>query len=420
MLDLFRLVGGIDIQNDALTSNAYILQGSGAPGGDAATQDAAPIGSLFLRTDVTGNQLQQYYKFANTNSTSDWTAVADVNYVANAVNGISWREPVIVRDGTSTTLPTGTAGNPVTVDGVSITNGQRVLFNSLTTDPNVYIYNQAAGTFTQDTNLATAGDALFVINGTSIGNRWTFTNAGQWVLFGAETDVSEIVFIDTYLGKSLGSVTPAYTSEFVITDGNSITSAISSIDTAFGAGTITNTNLQYALSSSLALSGVNGAGGTLTLTAALNALNDAIGSRDYTTGTNYFLTDGETVSTSLNALNVAIHDVVVANLEVAGSITSTPATLTTVDTIPLTLATEVTWMVQVRETATAGNRRASEVHAITDGTTVDFTRFAELKLGAGVAGYGISVIVSGSDIALQLKADNNYDYVVKRVAISSF
>lgn len=421
MLDLFRLVGGIDIQNDALTSNVYFLQGSGVPGADGDVQDAAPIGSLYSRTDVSGTQLQQYSKIANAGATSDWVVLASTVYVDNAINGISWREPAVVRD-SATTLPTGTATQPITVDGVSITNGQRVLFSGLTANPNVYVYNQAAGTFTQDANTATAGDALFVTDGTSKGNRWTF-NGTDWVLFGVETDVTEITFIDTFIGKpGIGSITPTYTSNYIVATGNSLTSAISSLDVALGSGSITNTGASYALSSNLAFTGpAPGGNGSLTVTAAINALNSAIGNQVYTTGTNYVIPTGvTTLAGNIDLLNVAVHDIIVATLSVTGTVSTNPEVFAVADSIPASAASEITWQVQVRETATPGNRRASEVHAITDGTTVDFTRFAELKLAGGVAGYGIAVVINGANLELQLKATAGYDYVVKRVAVSSF
>lgn len=420
-LDLFRLAGGIDIQNDALTSSAYILQGSGIPGGDSGFQDAAPIGSLYLRTDSSGTGLQPYYKYTTANNTSaDWSVIASKQYVDDAIIGLSWREPARVRS-TVDTLPTATPGDPITVDSLSITNGQRVLFSNLTANPNVYIYSQSTGTFVQDQNLATAGDALFITEGTSVGNRWTY-NGTAWVLFGAQTDVSEITYIDTFIGKSsVGAITPSYTSQYLFSNTASLLTSFNTLETALGVGTITNTGADYPIRSSLAFVGTNGASGTTTITAALDALNTAIGDRNYTVGTNYpILADGQVVTTSIEALNVAVHDVVVGTLAITGSISSTPGTLQTVDTVPLALATEVKWLVQIRETATPGNLRGSEVHAITDGTNVDYTRYAEITLGAGVAGFGLSVSISGTDIILQLKATANYDYSVKRIAVSKF
>jgi len=99
-LDLFRLVEGIDIQSDDISSNAYILQGIGAPGADGDVQDAAPIGSIYMRTDAISDELQVYFKWQSTNSATDWRLAASKQYVDNAVQGISWREPAKVLDNT--------------------------------------------------------------------------------------------------------------------------------------------------------------------------------------------------------------------------------------------------------------------------------------------------------------------------------
>ncbi len=419
-LDLFRLAGGIDIQNDALTSNAYILQGSGEPGGDSSFQDAAPIGSIYIRTDSSGNTLQQYYKFTTANSTSaDWQVVASKQYVDDAVVGLSWREPAIVRSDV-TTLPTTTGGDPITVDGESITDGQRVLFSNLTVNPNVYIYDQATGTFIEDSNTASAGDALFITDGTSASQRWTYNGAtSSWVLFGASTDVSEFDYINTFIGKtSVGDVTPTYTSEYALTDAQSLVTSLDAIDLLIGDGTITNQDTDYVLTDDLATAGTNGLNGTYSITAALDAINTAIGQRDYTTGTGYpIASDSESIATSLEALNLAIYAL---NQSIKGSVSTDPEVYATADTVAFADASEVKWIVQVRDTATPGNIRAVEVHAVTDGTTVDFTRYAETILGDSVAGFGLQVIISGTDIVLQLKATNNYDFAIKRVAQSKF
>lgn len=422
-LDLFRLAGGIDIQSDDLSSNVNILQGSGIPGGTTET-NAAPIGSIWLRTDASGNQLQQFSKFTTANSSSaDWTVLVDKSYVDNAIIGLSWREPAQVQDLVAITLPSGTAGNPITVDGVSVANGGRVLFSSLSSnpsDPNVYIYNQTTGLFAEDVNLATAGDALFITEGTSAGQRWTY-NGTAWVLFGTQTDVTEINYINTFIGKpSIGSVTPTYASNNLIVAGQSLTATTDAIDLALGSGTVTSSLI---LTSNLAFAGTTGAGGTLTVTAALNELNVAIGAFSAITNRdgNYPITTATTTVTgALNLLNNAVEVLNVNNLSTSVSISTTPGTYTTIDSIPVADVDQIKWLVEVRDTVTPGNRRAAEVHAITDGSVVDFSRYAELKLGAAIDGYGVQVVIVGADVVLQTKATANYDVVVKRVAVSKF
>jgi hypothetical protein len=419
-LDLFRINGGIDITNEAYDSNANILQGIGAPGGDSGVQDDAPIGSLYLRTDASGDEMQVYYKWNDLNALSDWQLMPSKNYVDSVAAGLSWREPVVVLDPVSTTLPTGTAGNPTTVDGISILGGDRVLFSNVTTGKNVYIYNQATGLFEEDVNQESDGDALFVQSGTRADQQWIFDGT-NWILFGTSVDSAELAFLRDFIGKNgLGAEFPTFTSQFAITNNDNLEVAIEKLDTTLGSGAITNDGGNYALSDDLAFTGTNGANGTLTLTGALNDLNEAIGSRDYTTGAGYFLADGQTVTASLEALNVGLYNSIVNVQLVNGSIATTPATFQTLDSIPVADATQIKWMVQIRDTATPSSRRASEIHAIHDGSVVDYTRYAELKLGAALAGYGLQVIISGGNVVLQGRATNAYDYAVKRIAINDF
>lgn len=69
--DLFWVEKGLRI-GDENSDTAFIefLQGTAAPGGDAGEQDAAPIGSLFVRRDGASSTL--YQKVANAGATSDW------------------------------------------------------------------------------------------------------------------------------------------------------------------------------------------------------------------------------------------------------------------------------------------------------------------------------------------------------------
>ena len=65
-----------------------ILSGSGAPGNDSGPQDAAPIGSLWLRTDGTGGT---YKKIGNANTTADWNEVGNV-----ALDQLTWRNEKVI------------------------------------------------------------------------------------------------------------------------------------------------------------------------------------------------------------------------------------------------------------------------------------------------------------------------------------
>jgi hypothetical protein len=173
-MDFFRIERGLE-----LDEKVQYLQGTGAPGASGDTA-AAEIGSVY--TDNATGDL--YTKIASGTGLNKWQKMASEQYVNNAVGAtVSWREPALVRDNVATTLPTGTPTSPVIVDGVSITDGQRVLFSAIVggSGKNVYVYNQATGTFTEDANQETSGDAVYVQSGTAAGKTYVF-NGTAWVL----------------------------------------------------------------------------------------------------------------------------------------------------------------------------------------------------------------------------------------------
>lgn len=412
-IDLYRVMQGLDIQLDDLSANANVLVGTGLPGGDAAEQDAAPRGSIYLRTDAETNGHNVYWKFqTSANSFADWKTIVDKDYVDALVSGISWREPVRVQDATSyadsSAFPT-----TGTIDGVALNVGDRVLFSNVTVagDNNVFIWDGA--TWTEDTNQESDGDALLVQEGTYADQQYIYDGT-SWILFGASTSAAELGYIRTFIGKTgPGSELPTYSSTEIITQSSNLETAIGDLDAAAGTGEITNDGGNYALSDDMSW----GVAGTLTITSALDELNEGIGNATFTSsGTN--ITDGDSANTSINNLNEAIIPLQQESLEISG--TQSATVLTTMDTIPVANATEVKWMVQVRETATPANRRATEIHAITDGTSVDHTEYAVLKLGNNITGIDFNVAISGTDIILTVNSTPGVDYVVKRISYSAF
>ena len=415
-LDLYSVVKGIEIESADLQLNSNILIGNGLPGGDAAVEDAAPIGSVYFRTDVETDGLQLYWKSSTANnSAADWKQSTDKEYVDAVASGLSWREPVVVNEKVLTTLPVGSAGNAITVDGVSIVDNDRVLFSNLTTAPDVYIYDQTTGTFSIDPfNTATSGDAVLVNQGTYAAQQWVY-NGTAWVVFGSAQGAVELGDIRAFIGKTgPGAELPSYTSVDVVTSGDNLEVAIGKIDAAIGNGDLTNTGGNFAVSSDGTWATVPG---TNDLTLLLNDINEAIGDRTYTQ--NNVILDGETVAASLEKIDVAVGQLQDTNLELkATNVTATTAV--TIDSIATAVASEVKWLIQVRETGTPANRRAVEVHALTDGTVVDYNRSSALKLGAAIAGLGISVDINASAMRLRITATNNIDYVVKRITYSTF
>lgn len=431
-LDLVRMLEGIQIEDasgasNSITAGAHvsILQGTGVPGGDGGQQDAAGIGSLYMQRDAAANNLQLYYKWSLAGSSAaDWKTVTSKEYVDALVQGLSWREPAKVLDATvyANLAAAVTAANVAdTVNGVTIVSGDRLLFTNLTSgNKNVYIVSGSTGAwvFTEDTNLATDGDALMVQQGTSADIQWVFDGTA-WVQISSGGN-AELAFIRSFIGKTIaGAQVPQFTSTNLLIVNDNLTAAASKLDAGLGDGNIVNTGSTYVLSSDLAFSGTSGAAGALTVTQALDELNAGIGNRTYT-NSGVILTSGQTVTASLEALNVATTNIVNQTTVITGSVTSTPGTLVAVDTIPLALADQIKWMVEMRDNVSTSLRRGFEVYAMTDGTTVDTAQTNILKIGAGVTGVGFAVVINGTNLELKLKATNNYDYVVHRIAYSHF
>ena len=418
-LDLFRLISGIDIINDAGTSNANIIQGIGAPGGDASVQDAAPIGSVYLRTDVESNNLQLYIKWSTSyNSAQDWRTAATKEYVDAVAQGISWREPARVIDVTSyadsTLFPVSG-----TIDGVALNNGDRVLFSNVAQagQKNVWIWNSSNSSWTEDTNQESDGDALLVQAGSNAETQWVFDGT-NWVQFGGSASQSELADIRDYIGKTgPGAEMPTYSSTNVVAQGSNLETAIGALDEIHGNGAITNdttdnVGTHWSISDDL----ISGAG-TLTVTDVLNQLNNAIGNRDYSNNSQTGLVDGESLATSIEKLNSGLTGVITQTDTFAYSNVSGTST---VDTIPIADATEAKWLIQVRSHGTPANRKAMEVHAINDGSAaVDFTNYAVIKVGAAL-NFSVSVVISGTDMLLKVTAGTAVDIVVKRIGFSAF
>ena len=504
-LNLFTVSKGLELESADFLSTSSIMFGTGTPGGDSDVEDAAPIGSVYLRDDAEANGLQLYYKFATGgNSAADWHVSASQTYVDAIATGLSWREPAKVRDNTSYADITAaeTAANVGdTVDGVTIVVDDRLLFTNLddqetiaaqdetnfngagnngtfvggtgfapspgiddgdtitlsdgtvvtidnvaaggdvdqftilsaSTTPfapgatltqtgttgsgtsftltpgtaneaqvvpdvnNVYIVSGGTGawTFTEDTNVASDGDALLINEGTSADEQYVYDGT-NWILFGSAGDAAELGFIRDFIGKTgPGAETPTYSSADVITQSTNLESAIGELDNAFGDGEITNDGGNYSLSDDMLWA----TAGTLTLTAALNEINEAIGDRTYTEDN--FVTDGETIASSIDALDQALSEL--ANITTLNVIAER-----SVDSIPLSECEWAKWLVTFEDVTNTNRRRSGEIDGITDGTTVDHNEFAKLRFGGNIAGLTTDVVVVAENtIAAQDEA--NFD-----------
>jgi hypothetical protein len=154
--DFFRINRGLEIFSDTdfQTPLVQILTSTAAPDVQADAM-AAPVGSLWVVNNGTQSTTRTYQKFRDTfNSKQDWRDITQT---------LSWREAVEVRQNIATTLPTGTAGNPVVVDGESITNGERVLFSNLTATAATDTLQSGSANAGTDNAITTANTYYFTV-----------------------------------------------------------------------------------------------------------------------------------------------------------------------------------------------------------------------------------------------------------------
>lgn len=463
-LDFFRIERGLEIDD-----LVQYLQGSGSPGAAGDTASAL-VGSVY--TDNSTGAI--YTKITAGSGTDKWQKLASEDYV-NTIAGatISWREPAVVRENSATTLPTGTATQPIVVDSVSITDGQRVLFSAIVggNGKNVYVYDQTNGVFVEDANAETSGDAVYVISGTSAGKTYIY-NGSNWVQ-SDQSSLDEDGYIRSFIGKaSVGNTSPSYSSTNFVSQSSALITAVSaldaelgpnvslgnyvapaskinaniqSIDTAIGANVTdggfilaANTvqqNIQV-LDTHL---GVNFLAGNYislnqTVSGAVTAIDVAIGPNvatgnfissankiqqniqaldseigaQVTTGT--YISDASTVNGNIQALDTAIGAVSLQTL--VSNVTS----IQTIDTVAGAVAAK--WFVRAELASDSTSVYATEVYAITNGVTSDYTRYATLKLGAAISGLAVTVDLDGSNnLRLRVASTAAVNVIVRRSSV---
>ena len=144
----------------------------GTPTHDGAAHSAIPLSSLAVPTGAVNFNGQILSSVGTPSATTD---AANKAYVDNAVAGLAWKDSV--RAATTANI---TLSAPQTIDGVSITAGQRVLVKNQSTGNQNGVYVCAAGAWTRatdaDTDTELQGMAVFVEEGsTQAGTAWTLS-----------------------------------------------------------------------------------------------------------------------------------------------------------------------------------------------------------------------------------------------------
>jgi len=352
-LDFFRITKGLELDN------IQLLEGSGVPGA-AGDTSLAPVGSIY--TDESNGDL--YTKVLAGVGTNKWELLATKTYVDMQIGAtISWREPVEVADLVSTSIPAATVN---VVDGVTITSGMRVLFPAATTstDQNVWVASGSTGawTWTEDTNAESAGDTVYVSQGTSSGKRFTY-NGTTWVQTDGTT-VDELGFIRSFIGKNAaGSETPNYSSITQITQNANLETVAGELDAAIGADVTTDT----------------------------------------------IITGGNSANANIQALSSALE---------GDSLEVTATSVTTLITLDSVVAEMGKWIVRAEQVGTLTNVEAMEIIAVHNGTSVDVTAYAKLKLGSAITGLDFDVTLTGGNtLNLTVMSTAAANVTSKRVSV---
>lgn len=400
-----------EIERGLLLNGSTFLSGAGAPSGVGDTADVG-IGSQYLDTAAG----EMYVKKIAGAGAANWSKLA---LSAEMASGISWREPAVVANTTTTTVPTGTPGAAITVDGESIVDGDRVLFAAISggNGPNVYVYNQASGTFVEDPNDETAGDNVFVTEGSNAGKTYNY-NGGAWVLAN-QSNLDEEGYIRAYSGKpSAGNVLPDYASTNYVVDGDNLTTAIGKLDTqakvnadAISAETTDRTTADAAMQSEIdsieAGAGLN-ANGTYTATGGANYISTATSLKN---ADNLLDAQIKLNSDDIAALETssAAQAALLARARAESSALNVTAA-TTVDSVNVDSVAAAKWVVYAAGSAGGDANKKAVVEilathngtAAADATDADFNVYAKLKMGS-IPGLTFNVDVSGTGAAQTMR-----------------
>lgn len=466
-LDFFRVERGLQL--DEVTS---YLTGNGDPGSSSDTI-AVEVGSVY--TDIASGSL--WTKIAAGAGVDKWQKMASEQYVNNALGAtISWLEPAIVNNTTATSVPTGAPGSPIVVDGVSINDGGRVLFSGITggAGAGVYIYNQTTGGFSVSDNPTSAGDAIYVEQGSNAGRTYVY-NGTAWVQID-QASLDEEGFIRTYIGKpSSGNITPTYVSHNFLADGDNLTLSVSKLDDEIGANVAVGswitpvnsvnenvTSLDRVIGPSFGPTNHLTSLATSTLSANLAVLDALFGASlingsyvsageaafpaiqaiDIAIGAN--VSDGNfilsankiqqniqaldnelgpnvsnggtvlaanTINENIQALDTALTDAT----KLSTAVNVTAATL--LDSVSATAFDVVKFFVFVEEAGNPANRYATELYVMTDGTTVDFNKYGTLKLGASIVGLQVSAVMNSGNVSVQVSSTAAVNVKVRRATV---
>jgi len=358
----FGIEHGLRIYQDNSDTFLEVLFGSGAPGGDAGVQDAAPIGSMYLRSSDGAT----YKKIANNGNAQDWKTT-------NSPTFGNWRNEV-VRAATNDTLtagatdPTSWSDNDGGLDYTAFQVGEFVISDADGTPTLFRVASIANPNITLEAVVdpLTDNDMLIVRN-------YLPDPSGQ-----------EAQAIVLYPGGALVKIADfnwELATGINISGGyTAANGTVSSADTVESAIEKLDGNQQDLIT----LSGV------------------AQGSVDLGTFTGSIIPDSSTIKQALQSLETEIeaNHIKTKNTGVTTAITQ--------DEVLVDSYEQVKWLVEIQDETTPTGKVAVEVHAIhnghagADATLTDYNVFSKLKVGTAPS-YTIDVDVNGVGAAQTMR-----------------
>jgi hypothetical protein len=370
--------------------NVDIIFGTSAPGGDSGEQDAAALGSLYLRQN--GGSSSLYQKVDTTNTVADW----QLNGNSSVVIG-TWR-PETVRVVTNDTQGAGT--RDMTASPFSDDEGTLITAASFTVGD--HIISDADGTpALLRVSAISSPNVTFVAATTPLATDDTFIAVNYLPDTPAGQEGRAIVNYNGTVMVKLGDI------DWNFADGINIAAGYTP-----GNGTVSSSDTVQSAIQKLDGNQID----LITLSGV------AQGAVDLGTFTGTTIPDSSTVKDALQALETAV--------EGGGQFSANAVTAaTTLDSVLVDNYAAVKWYLYARDTANPARSKAFEIYAVhngtpsADATQSDDTVYSKLKIGAN---FNITVAIdlngSGASQSMRLRISSSeaggVDVRVRREAVS--
>lgn len=357
--NFFGVEKGLDIFQENGPLLARILSGTAAPDG-LGDQLAAPLGSLYIRSGAG----EIYSKIASNGNAFDWKLG-----VAAAVTIGKWRGMVKV----------------VTNDAVVA--GVRDLSASPFSDDDGTQLS-AADFVVGDFIIANAGATPVLLEVTNVSSPNVTFAAAQYPL---ETE-------DTFIAKHYLPDPDGFENKAIVNYNGSTIVKVSDIDWSIATGI--NLSGSYAAAAGNVLANDTVESAIAKIDGNVDALNTLSGLAQGATTLGSWASPVNLLFSATSSIKALFQRVGELLMQLRGVQVTGIVAETSVDEVPTATVKAVKWLVEVFEEATPANRQAFEIFALNNGSSVDDTQFAKLKVGASFNST-ITVDLSGGNMRLR-------------------